>query len=188
MRIQIVCFSLFLLAHTPLAAHGQELVPGDAVRVRASQSTEPESKWSEGTVVRLTPDSLWYRSGGSVSPMSIDNAEIKRSTLRDHRWGGAKLGGLAGFAIGGLVGHFTFEPELYEFRRTCTSLVPSLCPEFKQSNSGLIASAKGAATGILIGATVGWFVGRRAGRWETVEFDQITVGTGNLGVSLRIRR
>ena len=188
MRVQVVCFSLLLLAHPPSAAHGQELAAGETIRVRASQETEPNRSWNDGTVVRLTPDTLWYRSGGGVSPMPIDNAEIKRSTLRDHRWGGAKLGGLAGFAIGGLVGHFTFEPELYEFRRTCTSLVPSLCDEFRQSNSGLVASAKGAATGILIGATVGWFVGRRAGRWETVEVDQITTRDGALSLSFRVRR
>lgn len=187
MRAQYVFFSLLLLAHASIA-HGQLLVAGDTIRVKASQSTEAERGWTEATVDRLTPDTLWYRSRGSVSPMSMDNADIQRYTFRDYRWGGAQLGGLAGGAIGGLVGHLRFEPELVEFRKTCTSLVPSLCDEFRQTNSGLLASIKGAAAGALVGGMVGWFVGRTAGRWETVDIDQITTGDGTLSLSLRIRR
>ena len=69
-----------LLAHAPSTAHGQQLVAGDAIRVRASQSTEPDRQWIDATVARLTPDTLWYQSDDIVSPISIDNAEIRRRT------------------------------------------------------------------------------------------------------------
>ena len=60
---------IILLAQAPLTAHGQQLVAGDTIRVKPSRSTEPKRqwtvkqpvpRWTEGTVVRLTPDTLWY--------------------------------------------------------------------------------------------------------------------------------
>lgn len=186
MRLRTVCFSLFLVAHIPSIAHGQELATGDTIRLRAYQSTEPGPGWIEGAVVRLTPDTLWYRSRGSVQPMSFGNAQIERSTFRDHRWGGTQLGVLAGGVVGGLVGFLTFEREFAPV--DCMAIFQELCPPPRQTNLGLVAGARGAAAGALIGGVVGWFVGRRAGRWETVELDPITTRAGALSLSLRIRR
>ena len=61
---------IILLAHAPLTALGQELAAGDTIRLRPSQSTGTARGWSEGSVVRLAPDTLWYRSSGSVSAIS----------------------------------------------------------------------------------------------------------------------
>ena len=134
-------------------------------------------------MVRLTPDTLWYQSNDIVSPISIDNAEIRRPTHRNHRWLGLAAGGVAGGAIGAAAAYYGFErgqpatpcATIFEFEIRC---YPS------RGN----AAIGGAFVGAVIGGGLGYVVGRTLGRWETVEFDQITVGTGNLGVSLRIRR
>ena len=85
--------------------NGVQVVAGDTIRVRASQSTEPGRQWTEATMVRLTPDSLWYESSGNVSPMSMDNADIQRPTFRNHRWAGLAIGAVAGGAVGGLAAY-----------------------------------------------------------------------------------
>ena len=84
---------MLLLAHAASTAHGQQLVFGDAIRVRAS-----EGQWTEATMVRMTPDTLWYRSNDIVSPILIDNAEIRRPTHRNHQWTGLAIGALTGGA------------------------------------------------------------------------------------------
>ena len=81
-RALLPILGVLLLAHAPLTAHGQQLVAGDTIRVRASQSTDPDPQWTDATVARLTPDTLWYRSSDIVSPILIDNAEIRRPTHR----------------------------------------------------------------------------------------------------------
>jgi hypothetical protein len=116
--------------------------------------------------------------------MSVDQADIQRPTLRDHRVRGAQFGGLAGAAVGGLIAYSRFEPEIETGPTKCTGFN---CRQPQQTNSGLVASIKGAAAGILIGGTLGWFVGRALGQWETVELAQLMIGDGNLAVSLRIR-
>ena len=82
-RARYVLFSLLLLVNTPSTAHGQQLIAGDTIRVRASQSTGTGRVWTEGSVVRLAPDTLWYQSSGGVSAMSWDNVELKRPTFRN---------------------------------------------------------------------------------------------------------
>ena len=175
---------ILLLAHVPSTAHGQQLVAGDTIRVRPSQSTEPRgqwtveqpkprwTEWTEGTVVQLTPDTVWYQSSGSVSPISMDNADIQRPTHRDHRVAGAVIGGLAGGAIVGLVAYF-------ETARVETAF---------RTNDRARQTVYGVIGGALWGGVFGNLLGRQLGRWETVELDQITVGDGNLAVSLRIQR
>ena len=181
-----VCFSLFLLAHVPSTAHSQELVPGDTIRVRASQSTELERPWIDGAVVRLTPDTLWYRSSGDLLPMSLGTAQIKRSSLRDHRGTGTLLGALAGGAAGGVLAYRRFEPEFAPVQ--CNAIFAALCAPPQQLNYELLAAAKGGAVGALLGGTVGWLIGRGAGRWETVEVDRIRATDGVFSLSLRIGR
>ncbi len=87
--VRYMLFPLLLLTHAPSTAHSQQLATGDTIRVRPSQSTEAGRQWTDATVDRLTPDTLWYQSRGTVSPMSVDNADIQRPTLRDHRLRGA---------------------------------------------------------------------------------------------------
>jgi len=141
---------------------------------------------TDATVDRLTPDTLWYQSRGSVSPMAMDNADIQRLTLRDHRLRGAQFGGLAGAVVGGVIGYNRFEPEIVDV--PCKyAVTPDLCRPPRQTNSGLVASIKGAAAGVLVGGTVGWFVGRALGQWEAVELAQVMIGDGKLAVSMRIR-
>ena len=95
---------ILLLAHAPSTAHGQQLTAGDMIRVRASQPSGTERGWAEGSVDRLTPDTLWYQSGGSVSAMSWDNVELERSTFQNHGLRGLAIGALAGGASRGSPG------------------------------------------------------------------------------------
>ena len=99
------------MAGAPSTARGRQLVAGDAIRVRASQSTEPDPQWTDATVVRLTPDTLWYQANDIVSPISIDNVELERPSLRNHRWAGLGIGALAGGAVGALAAYSSFEPR-----------------------------------------------------------------------------
>ena len=85
-----------------------------------------------------------------------------------------------------LVSYLRFEPEIGP-AECGYAVTQSLCRAPRGINSGLIASMKGAAAGALIGATVGWFVGRTAGRWETVEVDQITARNRAFSLGLRVR-
>ena len=62
-RARYVLFSLLLLVNAPSTVHGQELFVGSTIRVRASQPSGTERGWTEGSVDRLTPDTLWYQSG-----------------------------------------------------------------------------------------------------------------------------
>ena len=171
---------IILLAHVPSTVYGQQLVAGDAIRVRASQSTEPDRQWIDATVARLTPDTLWYQSDDIVSPISIDNAEIRRPTHRNHQWLGLAIGAVAGVAVGGLAAYASYEP------RFCSGFFFSSCSG--QTNSRAGDTAIGAANGVRYGAGLGFLVGMLLGRWETVELDQLTVGDGSLAVSMRIRR
>ena len=118
-RARHVLFSLLLLVNAPSTAHGQQLIAGDMIRVRASQSTGAGRGWTEGSVVRLTADTLWYQSGGSVSAMSLDNVELERSTFRNHGLSGLGIGAVAGGAIGALVANVISE-QTYR-RRGCHS-------------------------------------------------------------------
>ena len=170
---------IILLAHVPSTVYGQQLVAGDAIRVRASQSTEPDRQWIDATVARLTPDTLWYESSGNVSPISIDSAEIQRATDHNHQWRGLTIGAAAGAAGGGLVAYARYKPQF-------CSPFPFGCSG--QINSRAGDTALGAFSGARYGAGLGFLVGMLFARWETVELDQITVGDGNLAVSISIRR
>ena len=180
---------ILLLAHAPSPAHAQQLVGGDAIRVRAS-----EGRWTEATLVRLTPDTLWYWSSSSVSAMSLDNVELKRATDRNHRWRGLGIGALTGGAVGALAAYNSFEPR-FGYEDVGGAVICLLFAIFGcdpgpqvQVNSRAEETAGGAVVGALTGGTAGYFVGKMLGRWETVELDQFMIGGGNLAVSFRIRR
>ena len=182
------------VAQARSTAHSQQLVAGEAIRVRDSQSTEPDPQWTDATVVRLTPDTLWYQSGGSVSATSLDNVELKRPTFRNHRWAGLGIGALAGGAVGALAAYSSFEPRFgYEDgvgAFICLLFGFGRCdpgPQV-QVNSRTEETAGGAVVGALTGGALGFFVGKVLGRWETVELDQVNFGAGNLAVSMSIRR
>ena len=85
-RALVPILGILLLAPAPSTVHGQQLVAGDMIRVRASQSTGTGREWTEGSMVRLAPDTLWYQSSGGVSAMSWDNVELKRPTFRNQPW------------------------------------------------------------------------------------------------------
>ena len=181
---------IILLAHAPLTALGQELVAGETIRLRPSQSTGTGRGWTEGSVVRFAPDTLWYQSSGSVSAMSWDNVELKRPTYRNHRWAGLGIGAAAGGAIGALVAVVNFSP-IEKLALSC-SILSFVCMEdhvgpLMPVNSRAEETATGALRGVLIEGGLGYFIGKALGRWETVELDQITVGDGNLAVSMSIR-
>ena len=182
---------ILILVHAPSTAHGQQLFTGDAIRVRASQSTEPDPQWTDATVVRLTPDTLWYQARGSVSPISMENAEIQRAVGRKRWMNGLRIGVLAGGAVGALAAYISFEPrfgyedDLGAFIKRSFGVDPG--PQV-QINSRAEETAGGAVVGGLTGGALGFFVGKVLGQWETVELDQLTVGGGSLAVSMRIRR
>ncbi len=178
------------VARSPSTAHGRQLVAGDSIRVRASRSTEPDPQWTDATVVRFTPDTLWYQAGSSVSAISIDNVELKRPTFRNRRWTGLGIGALAGGAVGALAAYSSFEPrfgyedDLGAFIKRSFGVDPG--PQV-QVNSRAADTAAGATVGALAGGALGFFVGKALGRWETIELDQLTVGGGALSLSFRIR-
>ena len=194
-RARYVLFSLLLLVNAPSIALGQQLVAGDMIRVRASQRTGTGREWTQGSVVRLAPDTLWYQSSGGVSAMSWDNVELKRPTFRNHRWSGLGIGAAAGGAIGALVALVNFEPT-EKLSLSCSilfficsnELVDPLVDHLVPVHSRAEETATGAVRGALIGGGLGYVVGMLLGRWETVELDQITVGAGSLAVSMNIRR
>lgn len=180
-----------LLAHAPSTAHGQQLVAGDTIRVRASQSTGRGRGWTEGSVVRLASDTLWYQASGTVLPISVDGTQIQRPAFRNHRWSGLAIGAAAGGAIGASVALAYSEP-LENLSRSC-SILSFVCPgelgdALVPANSRSKKTATGAVGGALIGGGLGYLFGKALGRWETVELDQVMIGDGNLAVSLSIRR
>jgi hypothetical protein len=113
----------------PTSMSGQDLLPSASIRVRASESAEPGRRWIEGTVARLTPDTLWYGASGSVSSMLLDNAEIQRH--RNRRLAGMVIGGIAGGAIGALGG--TFGQSSPTSRGDATCWEPGPLPECRLS-------------------------------------------------------
>ena len=169
---------ILLLAHAPSTAHGQQLVAGDTIRVKPSRSTEPKRqwtveqpvpRWTEATVVRLTPDTLWYQSSGSVSPISMDIADIQRPTHRDHRVAGAVIGGVTGGAIGAWIGHGN-----YSLRSSCGIFCSKPNPLSRGEHTAFMV-----AVGASVGGFLGYHAGKLLGHWETVELDQLSVGGGN---------
>ena len=200
-HVRYVLFSLLLLAHAPSAAHGQPLVAGSVIRVKPL-STEPsplwgveqQPRWSEGSVVRFAPDTLWYQSSGGVSARSWDNVELKRPTFRNHRWSGLWIGAAAGGAIGALAALVNFEPtEKLSFSCSilffvCSDELDPFVDPLVPVNSRTEEAATGAVAGALIGGGLGYVVGKLLGRWETVQLDQLMIRDGSLAVSMRIRR
>ncbi len=179
------------VARARSTAHGQQVRVGEAIRVRDLQSTEPDPQWTDATVVRLTPDTLWSQAGSSVSAISIDNVELKRPTFQNRRWAGLWIGALAGGAVGALAAYSSFEPRFgYEdglgaFIGLAFGVDPG--PQV-QVNSRAADTAAGATVGALTGGALGFFVGKVLGRWETVELDRLAVGSGALSLSFSIRR
>ena len=191
----------------PSTAHGQELIAGGSIRVRPSQppetggqwTAEPHRRWADATVVRLTPDSLWYESGGDVAALSVEAVEVRRPTLKDQRWLGMGLGGVLGGVIGAVVGTSMspgdqFRPTYPEavgcrgsgfFSRSCTSYGPLVYEQYDSSTDDILGAS---VVGVLAGGGLGYLAGKMFRRWETVELDQLTVGAGNLAVSMSIRR
>ena len=176
---------ILLLAHAPSTAHGQQLTAGDSIRVRASRSTEPErqlpvqqpqrwtaveqpkSRWIEATVVRVTPDTLWYESNGNVSPISMHNVNIERPTFGNHQKAGLAIGFIAGGAVGAVIAYRAFEPTFgYSggFGAIGASIAASIRgSKLPQSNSRAGDTAAGAVGGAAFGGLLGFFVGPRAG-------------------------
>ena len=193
-RALLPILGILLLAHAPSTAHGQELVTGDTIRVRLSRSIEPKRqwaveqtkpRWTEATVLRLTPDTPWYQSSGGVSPISMDIVDIQRPTDRDHRVAGAVIGGVTVGAISALIGHKEYSPRVRDcgsgWNFFCFATKPN--PLSRGERTALIA-----ALGASVGGYLGYHAGKLLGHWETVELDQVMIGDGNLAVSLRIRR
>ena len=178
---------IVVLAHAASTVLSQELVPGDSIRVRASKPSQPRRQWSEGVVVRFTPDNVWYEAGGSVSSMPLEQAEIQRATGRSRSGIGMGMGVVAGGAVGALAATFALDPSRgYDNLDGVGSTLG--CVLMGLVDCDLSENARGALYGALIGGTLGYFIGRGYGRWETVELDQLGLGEGSLAVSLRIRR
>ena len=184
----LLVLGIILLAHAPAPAYGQQVTAGDSIRVMALQSAEPKRQWgveqpkpewTEATVVRLTPDTLWYEASGNVSPIPMDNADIQRPMPGDYRVAGAVIGGVAGGVVGGLIGYATHEPK-FGFGGSGfggigggIACAISGC-RTRQINSRAEDTANAALALAGIGGGLGYLLGKAAGRWETVELDQIT--------------
>ena len=136
---------------------------------------------------RLIPDTLWYQASGNVSQISMENAEIQRAAGRKHWRNGLWIGAVAGGAIGALVAYSSFEPR-FGYKNLAVFFFCPGCDPDTQLNSRAEETAGGAVVGALAGGAMGFLVGKSLGRWERVELDQLTVGDGNLAVSMRIRR
>ncbi len=67
----------FALHSAPLA--GQRLLYGDRIRVRppAPANEASGTEWTDGSVIRLAGDTLWYESpAGSLTPLSLSQNDV----------------------------------------------------------------------------------------------------------------
>ncbi len=179
-------FGSILLATVPSTAHGQRFDARDTIRVKSPGSLT--HKWTEVTLVRLTADTLWYESPGGVSWLPMANAQIQRSTHQDRRVAGTVIGIVAGGAAGAWIAHATFEPEFHHssLGGALVCAINNCTPP--QSNSRSTVTAEGALVGAVLGGGIGYLIGKAAGRWETVEIDQIAARNGAFSMSLRVMR
>lgn len=186
LRKYSLLLGFLLLANVPMTAHGQQVVPGDRIRVKSTGSAA--HRWTEVTLIRLTADSLWYESNGGVSWLPMANSVIQRPTHQDRRVAGTVIGVIAGGAAGALIAHATFEPE-FKHSSIGAALGCALnnCTP-PQSNSRGQVTAGGALFGAALGGGLGYLIGKAAGRWETVEIDQIAATNGAFSMSLRVTR
>jgi hypothetical protein len=187
--------SLALLAGAPSAAPGQGLIAGDSIRVDvrgveavvgvpAPRGTKP--LWTEGTVVQLTPDSLWYRAAGDrgSSSVSLANAIVQRRMDGDQRRAGTAVGGLLLGVIGAWGGYANYDPNP---AGSCGFSVVGCGGGSPNPLSRGQETAAYAIGGALLGGFFGYVLGTKIKRWETVEFDRLMTGGGSLGVSFNSR-
>jgi len=195
MRTPILLTLLAFSAITPRRGDARQVAVGDSIGVRPTKTVLPErspsSKWVErpwttATVIRVTPDTLWYRTDDGLAQMAVTDAEIRRPTGRGHRGRGAVLGALSGAAIVGLVANLSFEPE-YQLGSIGDAFVCAMnnC-EVPQSNSRSGETWAGAVLGASLGGIIGYQIGKRAGRWESVDLVPSVKSEGVVSMNLRV--
>ena len=116
----------------------------------------------------------------------------QRPTFGNHQKAGLAIGFIAGGAVGAVIAYRAFEPTFGysgSFGAIGASIACALRSGCKlpQNNSRAGDTAAGAVGGAAFGGLLGFFVGKAFGRWDPVELDRLTVGPGNLAVSMRIR-
>jgi len=154
------------------------LAPGGRVRVRTLGETGLLDRGMEGTVERLSGDTLILRpkAGGSVQ-VFVAGEETQLFVFAGHRSRvarGAIIGGVAGLVAGGLVGAASGE--------VCEG-PSSLCfdRQVVAWRAGLILGACGAVSGIIIGAFASHEAWARSARLPSV---RPAVSVGARGMAL----
>ena len=196
MRSILVVTLLVATVTTPPDVEAQQLGAGDAISIRRSVSAVPQPRWGDeqprptrsplwttATVVRPTSDTLWYSAGEIRAQMSLENAEVRRSTGRNHRWLGAVLGGATVGAIGGLLGYAAYNPKF-------EAEPPGFMCWINCDPPPPLSRAEGTATWALLGAAIGGSLGFRLGKaignWESVDLTPSLAEAGGVSLSLRV--
>lgn len=98
----MILVALALCLGLTSALNGQDLRPGSFVRLQTHQMPEVT-----GRVDRLTPDSLWLRTNGSVEPIAFASLrrveQRRRATRGESGWRWAKRGFVLGALLGGVT-------------------------------------------------------------------------------------
>ena len=200
MRTILATTLLIVTAVIPPHALARQLGAGDMIDIRPSPVSRerqwgeqpPSPTWTEATVVRLANDTLWYRVGRSVAPMSVWEGDVRRPSGHDHRWLTAIVSGVAVATVASLVGYATYEPN-YNYRQIvrgdcwssmgCTHSRPIRDADPTMTRAEVTGAA--ALGGAVAGSVLGYLVGKRLGRWERVDLTPALTDAG--GVSLGVR-
>lgn len=179
MRAFLLLASLGSVA--PLAGQvAPPLVQGARVRVRTLRDTGLLDRGVEGTVERLSGDTLILRPRSGGSPrVFLAGEESQLFVFAGHRsriLRGVVIGGIAGLVGGGLVAAASGE--------VCEG-TSSLCFDRKVVGfkAGLILGACGAVSGIVIGAFASHEAWTRSSRLPSLR-PAVTLGNRGVGLGL----
>lgn len=164
--LAIVCSVVGAFPMEPAA-----LTPGSRVRITAPQL---DARPFVGTLVGLESDGLRVKRGRNDVPTLIPRSFVTRLEVSGGRKSQAGRGALIGAGVGAMPG------LLLTFGDYSSDTRPS---------PGVVA-AVGAASGVVVGAAIGWAL--KSEDWQSTELPAVAAGVtplpgGGLGASLRVR-
>ncbi len=171
-------FLVAALAVTPFTSiTGQQrlpVVPGDRVRVYASQTADGQWGQFVGRIVGWVPDSVLLRTDDDVNVVapvaSITRLEVSWGR-KSHVGRGAAFGALIGIPLGAVVGLSAYEECVP--RGVGWSGVFSCFMAPTEGQTALIGAILGGAGGAILGAILGGTI--KTEHWEEVPLDRLRV-------------